>query len=94
MERKHDGQVHQGSVNGRGEKRMERLTEYTSMGEAIPRMELRKNGHRRCLARLAEYEDIGLTPRQLRQVDAMYADRCREISELKGRLDEKAHEEG
>lgn len=64
---------------------MERLTEYTSLGEAIPRMDLRKNGHKKCLARLAEYEDIGLTPGQLRQVDAMYADRCREIAALKKR---------
>lgn len=32
--------------------------------------------------RLAEYEDIGITPEQLMQVDEMYADRCREITGL------------
>ncbi|MEY8285371.1 hypothetical protein AALA13_16375 [Lachnospiraceae bacterium 50-23] len=38
---------------------MERLTERTEEGQAIPRMELRHNGHQRCMDRLAEYEDIG-----------------------------------
>lgn len=38
---------------------MERLTERTGEGKAIPRMELRHNGHQRCMDRLAEYEDIG-----------------------------------
>lgn len=36
--------------------------------------------------RLAQYEDIGLTPEQLLQIDKMYADRCREISELERRI--------
>lgn len=36
--------------------------------------------------RLAQYEDIGLTPEQLLQVDKMYADRCREIAELERRI--------
>lgn len=35
------------------------------------------------LERLAQYEDIGLTPDQLLVVDKMYEDRCREIAELK-----------
>ena len=37
---------------------MERLTERTEEGRAIPRMELRHNGHQRCMDRLAEYEDL------------------------------------
>lgn len=39
---------------------MERLTEWVNDGEAkraVPRMELRKNGHQRCCNKLAEYED-------------------------------------
>lgn len=37
---------------------MERLTEYTKEGQAIPRMDLRNNGHQKCTNRLAEYEDL------------------------------------
>ena len=37
---------------------MERLTERTGEGQAIPRMELRNNGHQKCMERLAEYEDL------------------------------------
>lgn len=36
--------------------------------------------------RLAEYEDIGLTPEQLLQVDKMYADRCSEIAGLERKI--------
>ncbi len=35
------------------------------------------------LERLAQYEDLGVTPEQLKIIDAMYADRCREIAELR-----------
>ena len=44
---------------------MERLTERTGEGQAIPRMDLRRNGHQRCMERLAEYEDTGLTPEEI-----------------------------
>ena len=40
---------------------MERLTEGIGGGEdrhAIPRMDLRKNGHQKCCNKLAEYEDL------------------------------------
>ena len=37
---------------------MERLTERTGEGQAIPRMDLKNNGHQRCMERLAEYEDL------------------------------------
>lgn len=37
---------------------MERLTERTGEGQAIPRMDLKNNGHQRCMERLAEYEDF------------------------------------
>lgn len=36
--------------------------------------------------RLAQYEDIGLTPEQLLQVDEMYTDRCREIAGLERKI--------
>lgn len=32
--------------------------------------------------RLAEYEDIGLTPEQLIEVDRLYAGKCKELAEL------------
>lgn len=38
---------------------MERLTERTGEGQAIPRMDLKNNGHQKCMERLAEYEDLG-----------------------------------
>ena len=37
---------------------MERLTERTGEGQAVPRMDLKNNGHQRCMERLAEYEDL------------------------------------
>lgn len=32
--------------------------------------------------RLAEYEDTGLTPEQLREVDRLYEEKCKELTEL------------
>ena len=48
---------------------MERLTEWIP-GEhkAIPRIDLRSNGYEKCAARLAEYEDTGLTPEQVQKL--------------------------
>ena len=34
-------------------------------------------------AKLAQYEDLGLTPEQIREVDRLYAEKCREVAELK-----------
>lgn len=34
--------------------------------------------------RLAAYEDIGLTPEQILEVDRLYAEKCREVAMLKG----------
>ena len=47
---------------------MERLTERTGEGQAIPRMDLRRNGHQRCMERLADYEDTGLTPEEIQDI--------------------------
>lgn len=33
--------------------------------------------------RLKEYEDLGLTPEQLMEIDKLYAEKCREVEELK-----------
>lgn len=44
---------------------MERLSERTGEGQAIPRMNLKNNGHQKCMERLAEYEDTGLTPEEI-----------------------------
>lgn len=33
--------------------------------------------------RLKAYEDIGLTPEQLLEVDRLYSEKCREVAELK-----------
>lgn len=48
---------------------MSRLTEWIP-GEhkAIPRIDLRSNGYEKCAARLAEYEDTGLTPEQVQKL--------------------------
>lgn len=35
------------------------------------------------LERLAGYEDIGLTPEQLREIDKLYAEKCNELADAK-----------
>ncbi|MBS6723686.1 MAG: hypothetical protein KH268_11965 [Clostridiales bacterium] len=34
---------------------------------------------------LAAYEDTGLTPEQIRQIDRLYEEKCREVAELRQR---------
>ena len=46
---------------------MERLTERIGEGKAIPRMDLRRNGHDRCMEKLAQYEEAGLEPWEIGQ---------------------------
>ena len=36
--------------------------------------------------KLAQYEDIGLTPEQLLKIDKMYEDRCKDIAELEKKV--------
>lgn len=38
------------------------------------------------LEKLAAYEDIGLTPEQLIEVDRLYAEKCKELTELEKRV--------
>ena len=45
------------------------------------------------LEKLAQYEDLGVTPEQIKEIDAMYADRCREIAELRKQFGTVAGEE-
>lgn len=33
--------------------------------------------------KLAQYEETGLAPEQIRQIDALYSEKCREVAELK-----------
>lgn len=37
----------------------------------------------RCFKMLHEYEDTGLTPEQIGEIDKLYAEKCREVEELK-----------
>lgn len=67
---------------------MDRLIEWTGY-EWIPRQE-RLNGkivgHRTCMERLAAYEDTGLTPEQITEIDKLYTEKCKELSEAKRNL--------
>lgn len=36
---------------------------------------------------LKEYEDLGLTPEQIREVDNLYAAKCREVAEMQRQLE-------
>lgn len=33
--------------------------------------------------RLAAYEDLGVTPEQIKEIDRLYTEKCREVAELK-----------
>ena len=37
---------------------------------------------------LKEYEDLELTPEQIREVDRLYAEKCKEVAELKKEIEE------
>ena len=37
---------------------------------------------------LKEYEDLELTPEQIREIDRLYSGKCKEVAELKKELDE------
>lgn len=40
---------------------------------------------RKRLEELKPYEDTGLTPEQIREIDRLYAEKCREVAELRQR---------
>ena len=39
-----------------------------------------------CIDRLGQYEDTGLTPEQIREIDRLYAEKCKEVAEYRERL--------
>ncbi len=52
----------------------------------VSKMEVIKNtsdlGNGGPTDRLAEYEDTGLTPEQIREIDRLYAEKCKELAEI------------
>jgi len=38
--------------------------------------------------RLASYEDLGVTPEQIREMDRAYLEKCEEVNRLRAELDE------
>ena len=42
-----------------------------------------KSAMNEVIERLAQYEDLGLTPEQIREVDRLYSKKCKEVAELK-----------
>ena len=77
---------------------MERLTERNIMGVAVLRIpdecdrcgeliyKLNNLGNGAPIEKLAEYEDTDLTPEQIIEIDKMYAEKCREVAELKKQI--------
>lgn len=50
---------------------MERLTQWVNDREkryAIPQVDIRSMGYEKCCTRLAEYEDLGMTPEQVKEM--------------------------
>lgn len=70
---------------------MERLTKrigeyvYYTQGKYpdTTASEMAKDDVRNALQKLAEYEDLGLTPEQIKQIDALYREKCEELAEYK-----------
>lgn len=81
---------------------MERLTQRSAKGMAYyPRCvnECEKENCRFCpyetviAERIASYEDLGVTPEQIREMDKAYLEKCEEINRLKAELKEYEHME-
>lgn len=74
---------------------MERLIRRSNVGEALPRnhinlmhMDTTSESHLDDIfERLAEYEDTGLEPSQIAEIDRLYAEQCKEVARLKEYLD-------
>ncbi len=77
---------------------MGRLTEKDDQGNwcirglpwknLYPGIAITENTYERIYAvakKLLDYEDTGLTPEQIRQIDDLYAEKCREVAELRER---------
>lgn len=66
---------------------MEKLIDNYN-GVNFPKRLYSQRDKQRIYDRLAEYESIGLTPQQLLQVDELYAEKCKELAELKRKIKE------
>ena len=73
------GMFHEGS----GMTVMERLTHKRANG--IKEGHWSPNKKQELVDALAAYEDTGLTPEQIREIDRLYAEKCREVAELRQR---------
>ena len=61
---------------------MERLTEWIpEEHKAIPRIDLRSNGYEKCATRLAEYEDLGLTLEEIKDLLVVISECSEEVDE-------------
>ena len=61
---------------------MERLTDWLDE-ETKTEVSIVHYKMRDAMIRLAQYEEIGLTPEQLLEVDRLYAEKCQEVAELR-----------
>lgn len=43
------------------------------------------SGKKKALIQLKRYEDTGLTPEQIREIDLLYAEKCQEVAKLQQR---------
>lgn len=77
---------------------MERLTEWYDNGLQEGVLVKEKRGEREikvlftekddgyhAMCALKNYEQTGLTPEQIREIDRLYAEKCREVAELRQR---------
>lgn len=62
---------------------MERLTHKRANG--IKEGYWSPNKKQELVDTLAAYEDTGLTPEQIREIDRLYTEKCREVAELRQR---------
>ena len=63
---------------------MERLTEFHSGIWGMSTKAVEKGyGRYSVFSKLAEFEDLGVTPEQIREIDKLYAEKCRELADLK-----------
>lgn len=67
---------------------MERLTKTYEDGthnvaDTLPCGENSWEFKRILLEALGEYEDLGVTPEQVREIDRLYIEKCREVAKLK-----------
>ena len=70
---------------------MERLTRRSKVGEGLPVNHLNlmhmdttsEDTLTKILDELADYEDTGLTPQQLKEIDKLYLEKCEEVNRLK-----------